>query len=72
MSACPIASCQGSAEWPLPLCQRHWYRVPHPLRTTLWTAARSGAASADYQAAAQEAIAASQAAVTPSKALPCV
>ena len=64
---CRLAGCVTMAEWPLPLCQRHWYRVPHELRTALWAAFRKAGSGADYEAAARQAIAAA----TEQKALPC-
>lgn len=56
VKACPAPSCSAAAEWPLPLCQRHWYRVPTPLRDAVWKASARGAESAEYSEAAQAAI----------------
>ncbi len=64
---CRIPNCSAASEWPLPLCQRHWYRVPHALRTSLWAAFKNSGNTADYEAATQQAIAAA----AEQKALPC-
>lgn len=60
MSTCKVNACSGVCEWPLPLCQRHWYQVPHALRQRLWAAQRCGVDSAEYAEATQQAIAGMQ------------
>lgn len=58
---CPVPACSTAVEWPLPLCQRHWYRVPSEIRKALWEAhRRGGAGTPDYETACQEAIASVQ------------
>ncbi len=56
MNTCKVESCSGTSQWPLPLCQRHWYQVPHGLRQQLWAAQRNGVDSAEYAQATQQAI----------------
>lgn len=43
MHKCPVAVCPVPVDDDMLMCRTHWYMVPAPLRTAVWTAWQDGA-----------------------------